>query len=84
MEKVTAKQITTRWEQCIDLLSEVVQIAHAAGNDSESKVVRRAVGYVLSEIQDRLGDPIYREHPDLLPKGVDYAPLPGATLKDMA
>jgi hypothetical protein len=84
MDKITAKQITARLKECSDLLSEVVQIAHAACNDAESKVVRRAVGYVLSEIQDRVGDPIYRERPDLLPKGADYAPLPGATLEDMA
>jgi hypothetical protein len=69
---------------CIDLLSEVVQLAHANCGESESRVVRRGVGHVLSEIQDRLTDPIFREHPDLLPEGINYAPRQGPTLSELA
>ena len=61
MDKDTAKQIMARMETCINLLSEVVQVAHANCGEHEEKVVRRGVGHVLSEIQDRLTDPIYRE-----------------------
>lgn len=84
MDKATAKQIMARMETCISLLSEVVQIAHANCGEREDSVVRRGVGHVLSEMQDRLTDPIYREHPDLLPQGVDYAPLEGPTLSEIA
>lgn len=84
MDKDTAKQITARMEACINLLGEVAQIAHANLGENESKVVRRGVGYVLSEIQDRLTDPIFREYPDLLPQGIDYAPREGPTLSEMA
>src|SRR6185436_11656487 len=54
MDKDTAKQIIVRMETCINLLSEVVQIAHANCGEHEDRVVRRGVGNVLSEIQDRL------------------------------
>ncbi|UQA61933.1 hypothetical protein [Polyangium aurulentum] len=84
MDKDTAKQIITRMVTCINNLSEVVQIAHASCGEDEVRVVRRGVGHVLSEIQDRLTDPIYREHPDLLPEGMGYAPLEGPTLSELA
>jgi hypothetical protein len=84
VDKQTAKQILSRMEACIDLLSEVVEIAHANCGESEEKIVRRGVGQVLSEIQDRLTDPLYREYPDLLPQDVDYSPMPGQTLPEMA
>jgi hypothetical protein len=84
MDKDTAKQIIVRMETCINLLGEVVRIAHANCGEYEDRVVRRGVGHVLSEIQDRLTDPIYREYTDLLPQGIDYAPLEGPTLSEMA
>jgi hypothetical protein len=71
-------------ETCISLLSEVVQIAHTNCGEHEGKVVRHGVGHVLSEIQDRLTDPIYREYPDLLPEGIGYAPMEGPTLSELA
>lgn len=84
MDRDTAKQIIARMETCINLLGEVVQIAHANCSEHEDRVVRRGVGHVLSEIQDRLTDPIYREYQDLLPQGMDYAPLEGPTLSELA
>lgn len=79
----TAKQITQRIEKCIELLSEIVQLAHTHCNEAESRAVRRGVGYVLSEMQDRLSDPIFREYPALLPPGVDYTPREGPTFSDL-
>jgi hypothetical protein len=84
MDKETAAKITARMETCMHLLSEVIQIAHANCSDDESKVVRRGVGYVLSEMQERITDPIYRTYPDLVPKDVDYAPLDGPTIGELA
>lgn len=84
MDKATAQQIMTRLETCINLLSDVVQIAHANCGEREDVLVRRGVGHVLSEIQDRLTDPIYREHRELLPQGIDYAPTEGPTLRELA
>ena len=58
MDKDTAKQIMARMETCINLLSEVVQVAHTNCGKHEERILRRGVGHVLSEIQDRLTDPI--------------------------
>lgn len=84
MEKDIAKQILGRMWACIDNLNEAVKIADAKCGKDEARVVRRAVGYALSEMYDRLADPILREYPDLLPQGIDYAPLKGPTLSEMA
>ena len=84
MDKETAAKITARMESCMDLLSEVVQIADADCSGNESMVVRRGIGQVLSEMQDRIMDPIFRTYPDLVPKGVDYTPLDGPTISDLA
>ena len=84
MDKDTAKEIIVRMETCINLLSQVVHVAHANCSEHEDRVVRRSVGYILSEIQDRLTDPIYREYPDLVLQGIDYAPPEGLTLSEMA
>jgi hypothetical protein len=84
MDKATAKQIIIRMDSCMNLLNEVVQIAHANCGEQEDRVVRRGVGYVLSEMQDRLTDPILREYPDMVPQGITYTPLKGPTLSDLA
>lgn len=84
MNKETAAQIMSRVETCLDVLGEIVQIAHAECSDSESRVIRRGIGFVLSEMQDRIADPIYRMYPELVPARVEYTPLKGPTLTDLA
>jgi hypothetical protein len=84
MDKEIAAKITARMESCMHLLSEIVQIADANCSGNESKVVRRGVGFILSEMQDRITDPIYRTYSDLVPKGVDYTPMEGPTISDLA
>ena len=84
MDKDTAKQIISRMWACIDAFNEVVEIAHAKCGEDEARAVRRGIGHTLSEMQDRLMDPIYREYPDLVPQGTDYTPREGLTLGQMA
>jgi hypothetical protein len=84
MDKDIAKQIMGRMLACIDILNEAVEIAHAKCGKDEARVVGRAAGHALSEMYDRLIDPIFREYPDLLPQGIDYAPPEGLTLSEMA
>jgi hypothetical protein len=84
MDKDTAKQLVGQMLACIDILNEAVETANAKCSEDEARAVRRGVGYVLSEMQDRLTDPIFREYPDLVPQGVDYAPRKGPTLSEMA
>ena len=84
MDKETAAKIMARIENCMQQLTEIVQIADADCTGRETKVIRHGVGYVLSEIQDRIADPIYRTYPELVPKGVDYVPLEGPTISELA
>jgi hypothetical protein len=84
MDIETAKQVMQRIEKCVQLLSEIVQVADTNCDEIESKIVRRGVGYVLSEIQDRLSDPVLREHIELVPQSVDYRPGIGPTLRELA
>jgi hypothetical protein len=84
VDKETAAKITTRIESCMRLLGEIVQIADGNCSESEKKVIRRGVGSVLSEMQDRISDPIYRSYSELIPKDVDYTPLEGPTISDLA
>jgi len=83
MNKETAAKITARLESCLHILSEIVQIADADCQDAEKKVIRHGIGFVLSEIQDRIADPIYRVYPELIPEGVEYQPLEGPTINDL-
>ena len=83
MDKDAAKQIMGRMFACIDILNEVVEISQAKCGEDEARAVRHAVGYALSEMQDRLTDPIFREYPDLVPQGIAYAPRQGPTLDQM-
>jgi hypothetical protein len=48
----------------------------------EIKAFRRGLGYMLSGMQERITDPMYREHMDLIPKEIVYAPPPGPTLAE--
>ncbi len=84
MDKETAKQIMARARESIRRLDEMVQVALSNGDEDELRVVRRAAAHALSELQDRLIDPILREYPDLLPEGVDYTPLKGPTFTELA
>lgn len=84
MDKETAAKIVNKMDTCLQILGELVRIADTHCNDGERKVVRRGIGHVLSEMQERITDPIFRLHPDLIPKGVDYAPLAGPTIEELA
>ncbi|XXY47144.1 hypothetical protein WME91_44790 [Sorangium sp. So ce269] len=84
MRRDFADEITSRIRLCIDELNDILVSVRNNCSEDEFKAFRRGVGNVLSEIQDRLTDPIYREHPDVIPSDANYTPLPGPTLKDIA
>lgn len=84
LDKDLAAQIMTRAETCLTLLSEIDQILHPGSGEPEEGMVRLAAGALVLEIQQRITDPILREHPDLLPEGEDYDPGPGPTLGKVA
>jgi hypothetical protein len=84
MDKDMAKQIMVRAYDCVRLINEMAEVALSNGNEDELRVVRYAAGYTMSELQDRLMDPILREYPDLLPEGIEYTPLKGPTFTELA
>ncbi|AUX20927.1 uncharacterized protein SOCEGT47_014040 [Sorangium cellulosum] len=84
MRRDLAEDITKRIRLCIGELNDILIFVRNNCSEGEFKAFRRGVGNVLSEIQDRLTDPIYREHPDVIPSDANYTPLPGPTLKDIA
>jgi len=84
MHKDTAKQIIARASDFMRLVNEMVEVALSNCDEDELRVVRRAAAHALSELQDRLIDPILREYPDLLPEGIDYTPLKGPTFTELA
>jgi hypothetical protein len=75
-----AQEIVGVIEKCIEQISELIPLVEEHCSAEEIKAFRRGIGFSLSEIQDRIMDPIYREHMDLIPADVDYAPLPGPIL----
>jgi hypothetical protein len=84
MRRELAEEITRRIRLCIGELNNILILVRDNCDEDEFKAFRRGVGNVLSEIQDRLTDPIYREHPNVIPSDANYTPLPGPTLKDIA
>ncbi|MCC6554190.1 MAG: hypothetical protein IT372_14385 [Polyangiaceae bacterium] len=84
MKKQTARDAMGLVTRAIDLLEESLVLVAQSSDPGESRAYRHGVGYALSEIHDRILDPILREHPDLLPDGIDYQPPAGPTLAQIA
>jgi hypothetical protein len=84
VQKGTAKEIAKCVIMCIDELNKMLFTVRERCSDDEFKALRRGVGYVMSELQDRITDPVYREHPDLIPPEAGYVPRSGPTLSEIA
>ena len=83
MKKKTAEEVVTIVRRCIGELNDSLCIVRDECNEDEFIAYRLGFAHVLSEIQDRLTDPIYREYADLIPEEADYAPLPGPMLAEI-
>jgi hypothetical protein len=83
MNKEAAQQIMAKLKSCIQELNESIYIVQEKCAPEELKAYRRGVGHTLSEIHDRILNPILREHPDLIPDDADYMPPPGPTLAEI-
>lgn len=80
MTKETAQELLEKLQACIRAMNDAVSISMNTCTAEEAKALRRGLGYVMSEMQDQLIDPICREHPDLIPAEANYAPPKGPTL----
>jgi|RifCSP13_3_1023840.scaffolds.fasta_scaffold165341_1 hypothetical protein len=83
MKKEVAEQVMAMVKTSIEELNKSIYLVQERCAPEELKAFRRGVGHALSEIHDRILNPILREHPDLLPKDVDYTPPPGPTLAEI-
>ena len=83
MQKKIAREVIDMMEKCIVQMSELIPLVEEHCSTEEVRAFRRGVGFTISEMQDRITDPIYREHMDLIPKDVEYVPLPGPTLTEI-
>ena len=82
MQKEVAKNIIDMMTTHMKELNDSVKFVQDNCSPEELKAYRRGVGYILSEMTERVMDSIYREHPLLLPEGIGYDPGPGATLAE--
>jgi len=83
VQKKIAQEVVDMVEKCIVQMSDLIPLVEKHCSAEEIRAFRRGIGFTISEIQDRIADPIYREHMDLIPKDVDYVPLPGPTLAEI-
>ena len=83
MNKETAEGLFDGLQRCVHELEESLRFAMKNCNDDEVSAYRRGVAYVMSEIQDRLLDPICREHADVIPTSETYTPRTGSTLAEL-
>lgn len=82
MNREVAQKIIHMMVAHTNELSASVMLVHENCSPEESKMYRLCVGHILSEMQDRLLDPLLREHPDMVLEGFDYTPGPGKRLGD--
>jgi sugar-specific transcriptional regulator TrmB len=83
MTRDVAVAIVANLKDCINRLNESIVMVMNECSEEELRAFRRGVGHVMSEIHDRLSDPIFREHPDLIPPEADYIPHTGPTLAEI-
>ena len=83
MDSETAKKVIDTLNQAIAALNEGIRLVTSRGSEDEARAFRRGVGHTMTEIHERLADPIFREHPDLVPDEAEYAPGSGPTLGEI-
>ena len=69
MNRKVAEQLKASALECVRKLDESVAMVQQEAPD-ELKEYRRAVGWILSEIDDLILRPIYTEHPELEPEAL--------------
>jgi hypothetical protein len=83
MTRNVAVAVVANLSDCINKLNESIVMVMKECSEEELRAFRRGVGHVMSEIHDRLSDPIFREHPELIPPEADYTPGKGPTLAEL-
>lgn len=82
MQREVAEIIINMMQEHMRNLNESVRLVQERCSAEEFKSYRRGIGHIFAEMGERIMDPIYREHRDLLPEGIEYTPGPGPTLSE--
>ena len=77
MDKDIAARIAYISRSCAGLLRHTVWLVKQQGTEEEFVRYKKHMGVVLTELQTRVLDPIYAEHPTLDPKSSTYSGHPG-------
>jgi hypothetical protein len=83
MKKEIAQIALDHIKKSIQELEDSLVVVRDNCDSNEFKAYRHGIAHTLSEIHDRILDPVIREHPDLLPEGIEYKPPPGPTLAEI-
>ena len=83
MDKEIARSVVKEMQNAIQKMEDSLVFVRNGCSTEEFAAYRYGIGHALSEIHDRILDPIIREHPDLLPEDVDYVPPAGPTMAEM-
>lgn len=71
MNKINAEIAILKATEINNLLNNlIIKIIENKANEEEQKFYKRAVGNIMGEMYDRLLQPIFEEHPDLIPNGL--------------
>ncbi len=71
MNRETAHRISTKLLEASKLLDDATSIAKEDASLEEFTVIRNAVGVAMGELLLEVLNPLYRDHPDIRPKGFD-------------
>lgn len=80
MNRDLAKRIVDMMLAHAAELDESVRLVQEDCSAEEQRAYKLAIGYIFSEMYDRVIDPVLREHPDVAPEGLGYVPRPGGKL----
>lgn len=76
MSKEDAVKINELIEKMIALANDVLYIANNCGDDESKKMVQRALGTAITELDLEILEPIYKQFPGLRPPDLEEVRIP--------
>jgi hypothetical protein len=70
-DKIIAKEVGTRILEANRLLNESVLLVDEQCSKAEAEKFKLAVAQVMAELLFSVVNPLYRQHPDIAPPGLD-------------
>lgn len=76
MDREDAVKINELIEKMIALANDVLYIANNCGDDESKKMVQRALGIAITELDLEILETIYKQFPDLRPPDMEEVRIP--------